>query len=122
MFSIAVLLFMILMSGQHPYKARNRRSPLENLAARAFPYHTDGTADEDAPTGYRQRESWSHLSPGLRGAFVAALGKTKASKPSLDVWFSLLEEYESMLTDPERTFDSRVGYDLNPAPFSLHRE
>lgn len=118
LFALAVLLFMILMCGRHPYEHKGGTQPGANIAKGLFPYAIDGdppTAGEKAPSA-SDRFAWTHLSEELQQLFVRAFRGREAV--AAGGWMASLERYAAILAEPDRVFMSPIKncYDLNVRP------
>jgi serine/threonine protein kinase len=67
-FSMAIMIFMILMLGKHPYSRIGGESPAANIRERAFPYPDLHGKMTDVPPGIWQF-IWSHFDRGLKEGF-----------------------------------------------------
>ena len=65
-FSLAVIIYMVLMSGLHPYARCGGGSPEENL--RSGKCHLDKDSGVRMPVSWHKSVSW--LTPGLRACFL----------------------------------------------------
>lgn len=97
-YSMAVVLFEILMLGKSPYESRSTDgdSVLDAIAAGTFPYpfHTgeeeEGVRPDQTPVG-RWREIWSHMTYQVKAGFYSTFtGKGRLSAPE---WERILREY-----------------------------
>ena len=93
LFSTAIMLFMILMIGKHPYSRIGGENPADNIRARAFPYRSIGRLD-DVPAGVWSY-IWSHFPRKLKLAFERVF--RDGERPELHEWRSVLEEYRYLL-------------------------
>lgn len=98
-YSMAVVLFEILMLGKSPYESRNTDSEnvLEAIMDGNFPYPfraagDDGTArrTDQAPAG-RWREIWSHMTYQVKAGFHGTF--TGSARQSAGDWERILREY-----------------------------
>ncbi|HIP49328.1 MAG TPA: hypothetical protein EYG92_10240 [Lutibacter sp.] len=88
-FSMAIMLFMILMPGKHPYSRIGGESPALNIKSKKFPYKMSGKM-EDVPLGY-WRVIWSHFTKKLKQAFIDVFANEKVITPK--EWINILNEY-----------------------------
>lgn len=97
-YSMAVVLFEILMLGKSPYESRSTDSDnvLDAIAAGSFPYpfRTGEEGEEaytnQAPVG-RWREIWSHMTYQIKSGFHSTF--TGKERLSTGEWERLLREY-----------------------------
>ena len=96
-FSVAVLLFMILMLGKHPYSRQGGESPAENIRGGKFPYPVGEINGKDMPGG-DWVYMWSHLSRPVKEAFYHSFQKggdhyAEAARLTDREWLRLLHNY-----------------------------
>ena len=117
-FSIAVLLFKIMLPGKHPFSHSRGGSLTENIRQGMFPYRIKGrTSSCDLPAGH-WRFCWSHLPLALKNEFGAAFLQ-ETSRPTVAKWIRRFRDYEMILNNPDSVFsgDSRqIGCDLSILP------
>ncbi|HEX2205064.1 MAG TPA: energy transducer TonB [Longimicrobium sp.] len=120
-FGLAVLLFLALMEGTHPFAARFRPGeeapPLEERIARGlFPYAAGG-----APVlPPRLAPRFDALDPGLRALFVTAFVDGHADpsvRPTAAEWRAALEEAEGALVVCGGNAQHRFGAHLGACPW-----
>lgn len=91
-FSLAILLFKVLMLGRHPFDVIGGASPIENIRHGHFPY---GVGGGGIPKG-QWFNIWSHLPFDIKTQLVKTF-KQGASDPcqrtSLSEWLNLLHLY-----------------------------
>lgn len=93
-FSMAIMLFMILMMGKHPYAKIGGESPAKNIAKMDFPYPLHGGMAE-VPKG-EWGYIWTHFNRELKSAFVDVFtGKRHYSDTN---WLKLLEKYRHVVS------------------------
>ncbi len=85
LFAVAVLLFVMLMNGQHPYAHQGGHAVSANIVKGLFPYRLDGSASDKEPFGDPKGiyfRLWTHLSRQLRSLFCRAFEpETRESHP-----------------------------------------
>ena len=118
-FGLAVLLFLLLMEGTHPFAVRTaggaEPEPLEvRLRAGMFPY--SGDRPGRAATPPRLALPFEVLHPGVRELFVRCLvdgHQNPAARPAADRWRAMLKEAEGELRrcdlNPQHRFGSHLG-------------
>ena len=92
-FSLAILLFMCLMLGRHPYDVIGGDSQVDNLRNGKFPY---GIGNTGIPRGHWYN-IWSHMPHSLKSAFIQTFtegSQTPARRITLDQWIELLVRYQ----------------------------
>ena len=101
-FSIAIMLFMILMIGKHPYSRQDGSSPTENIKNHKFPYLVNGfkKLHENAPKGY-YKNVWTHFPKKLREYFYDTFANDKRFSPK--EWIKVLHEYADFIKKGKST-------------------
>lgn len=92
-FSLAILIFKVLMIGRHPFDAVGGESPVENIRRGYFPY---GIGGGGIPKG-AWYNIWSHLPYKLKEQFVRTFKEgctNQANRTSLAEWIELLKLYQ----------------------------
>lgn len=92
-FSLAILLFKLLMLGRHPYDAIGGAGPVENIRKGHFPY---GLGGGGIPKGV-WFNIWSHLPYNLKDQFVRTFkegAQNPAVRTSTTEWIELLKLYQ----------------------------
>ena len=120
-FSLATLLFMILMCGKHPYSSVNGGMVHENIKSSKFPYPF-GRMDSDsrikfdpqnAPPG-PWRKMWSHLPFASKEGFYNCFEKNKRIDGTL--WNKTLKQYRRYL---EKGADDLQSYAIIPEAYKV---
>jgi DNA-binding helix-hairpin-helix protein with protein kinase domain len=91
-FSLAILLFKVLMLGRHPYDACGGASPVENIRKGYFPYGLGGGGIPKGPWF----NIWSHLPYKLKEQFVRTFKdgvSNPANRTTAAEWIELLTLY-----------------------------
>ena len=97
-FSIATLLFMIMLPGQKPYaKKGGSGNLLENIRKMDFPYEVVGKAGENIPSGPWE-EIWIHLQLKIRMAFYhtfheSGVHNCEKTRYSVEQWLEKFQSY-----------------------------
>lgn len=101
-FSIAIMLFMILMLGKHPYSRQDGSSPAENIKNHKFPYPVFGYIElhKNAPKGY-YKNIWTHFPTKLRNLFYETFANDKRFSPK--EWIRVLTEYKKGIENKKFT-------------------
>ena len=94
-FTIATLLFMIMLPGKSPYSAVGGADPAENIRQGSFPYESDDNSK--VPPG-KWGFIWSHMSYNTRQAFVGTFRKggdhfEPEKRMNADGWIEVFEKY-----------------------------
>ena len=90
-FSMAIMLFMILMPGKHPFSQIDGSSPDQNIKTMNFPYPFEqGEKMDNVPKGY-WGVIWTHFTRRLRQAFYETFKQNKRFPPSQ--WIDILKKY-----------------------------
>jgi hypothetical protein len=119
-FGLAVLLFLLLMEGTHPFAGRMRSGgetpPVEERIRRGlFPHH-----GHDAVLPPRMAPRFSLLHPGLRALFVRAFvdGHTDpAARPAAAEWRDMLDAARERLVECGHNPLHRHGSHLDACPW-----
>ena len=93
LFSLAILLFKVLMLGRHPFDVCGGASPVENIAKGDFPYGLGGGGIPKGPWF----NVWSHLPYKLKEQLVRTFKEgtaNPATRTSLTQWIDLLSLYQ----------------------------
>ena len=117
-FSIATLLFMIMLLGKTPYAQQGGEDQAENIKNMDFPYGRIGDSYKDsAPVG-GWPYMWSHLMPYVKTAFAETFlkdGKYAKERTRLDA-YEWLDIFSAYLTD----FDSGAIESYDPESLELY--
>lgn len=92
-FSIAIIMFMALMLGRHPYDIVDGSERAENLRKGDFPY---GKGNRGIPKG-PWYNIWSHMPHRLKSLFIRTFmeGVNEPTKrATLDEWFEAFDLYQ----------------------------
>ena len=89
----AVMIFMILMLGKHPYARIGGENPADNIKVGLFPYRSQGRLDE-VPAGV-WGFIWSHFPRKVKAAFEAVF--REGETVTTGQWKSYLQEYLYLL-------------------------
>jgi hypothetical protein len=119
-FGLAVLLFLLLMEGTHPFAGRMRSGgetpPVEERIRRGlFPHH-----GHDAVLPPRMAPRFSLLHPGLRALFVRAFvdgHADPAARPAAAEWREVLDAARERLVSCEHNPLHRHGSHLDACPW-----
>ncbi|WP_295446092.1 hypothetical protein [uncultured Thiodictyon sp.] len=93
LFSLAILLFKVLMLGRHPFDVCGGASPVENISKGYFPYGLGGGGIPKGPWF----NIWSHLPYKLKEQLVRTFKDgthNPANRASLTEWIDLLRLYQ----------------------------
>lgn len=125
-FAIAVLLFMLMMNGVHPYTSVGERTREENMLRQSFPYSTKSNGYRFVPRG-KWRYFWSNLPYRLKDAFVNTFqANGSCSQPgrrySVDEWLRIFNEYLRKLQQGKMD-DNPYAHEIFPTEFKpWHKE
>lgn len=116
-FALAVLLFMVLMLGKHPYSRQGGGAPAENIRRGMFPYAAGELKSQNTPQG-DWVYMWSHLSRAVKDAFHAMFHKDGAryapdTRLTAAEWMKLLVGYQKGLQNGMLNADP-MSNDLYP--------
>lgn len=117
-FAIAVMLFMILITGQHPYNRAGTDGDITRLIEEGiFPYQLGEIPGVDQPEG-QWRYMWSHLPKNVKTEFWNTFhrdGKGYGRPPTAQKWLRLFADYKQYLDGP-KNFDPQSN-DVYPTRF-----
>lgn len=115
LFSIATMLFMILITGQHPYNRAGTDGDITRLIQEGiFPYQLGDRAGADQPEG-QWKYMWSHLHKPLKVKFWNTFhreGDRYENLPSAAEWLDAFQKYKSYLSS-DLNFDPQSN-DIYP--------
>lgn len=95
-FSIAIVLFMCLMLGRHPYDIIGGDDPVQNLQSGKFAY---GMGNRGIPKG-QWYNIWSHMPYRIKTLFIQTFtdgAKDPKKRINLGTWLEALQVYEREL-------------------------
>ncbi len=120
-FAVAVLLFMILMSGKNPYALQGGDSIEENMLAMDFSYSLDELVDEKTPQG-SWGFLWSHLPYFIKDDFYNTFHKdgkysTAQTRLSVNVWENHLKRYLKLLDSGTLGSQDAMSEELFPTRY-----
>ncbi len=90
-FAVAVLLFKILVPGQHPYAHQGGASPAENIKEGNFSYPFEDEANFKAPKGFWEI-IWNDFPYEIKKAFHSTFKDSKRKPP--EEWIGLMKDYK----------------------------
>ncbi|MBP3693789.1 MAG: hypothetical protein J6J31_05065 [Thermoguttaceae bacterium] len=125
LFSAAILLFMILLPGKHPYAHHGGGDPAENIRKGRFPYPLGELNANGVPDG-KWRFCWSHINRPLKERFFRTFHESGFQDPrtTIDEWLNDFRFYRKVLKNPEMTFTGprmQYGFDLMIFPHNRRR-
>lgn len=91
-FSIAIIMFMALMLGRHPYDIVGGSERAENLRRGDFPY---GKGNKGIPRG-RWYNIWSHMPHRIKALFIRTFmqgANDPSQRATLDEWLEVFDLY-----------------------------
>jgi len=95
-FSIAIVLFMCLMLGRHPYDIIGGDDPVQNLQSGKFAY---GLGNRGVPKG-QWYNIWSHMPYRVKSLFIQTFtdgAKDPKKRVDIEAWLDALQVYEREL-------------------------
>lgn len=102
LFSIAVLLFKVLMQGRHPYDQVGGESVLKNISNGLFPYNLEKTTNKYIPNG-PWFNLWNELSKEIKVLFMKTfcnqsqkrllLSSNSQKRATVEEWISALSDF-----------------------------
>lgn len=121
-FSVATLLFMLMMQGKQPYAHQGGSQSAADIKAMIFPYGTGerpvpGNVWELQPIG-SWRYIWSHLTNRLKNAFIDTFRKdgsnnTESTRFSVNDWLVLMYAYHTAM--PNMIINDAMSAELFPS-------
>ncbi len=111
-FSLAILLFKLLMLGRHPFDVVGGASPVENIRNGHFPYGMGGGGIPKGPWF----NIWSHLPFKLKEQLVRTFREGSANpadRTSIAEWIKLLKLYKREMS---KKYHDTVIKPANPKP------
>lgn len=120
-YSIAVLLFTLMLPGQFPYHQKGGVSDKENIMNYAFPYPLGSIRNSNLPDG-PWRFMWSHLPADLKKAFFHTFAYggefTKISKRlSAMEWKLLMQKFLYLLDSGKFGEQDEMSEEIYPTRF-----
>lgn len=116
-FSIAIVIFMIFITGQHPYTQINGGTTVENIQSGIFPYPFVDEDKKITPKGLWEA-IWYSLSYDMRASFYRVF--SYEAKPfSLDYWLNTLSDY--LLEMETENIPSQISTDYTSTDFFKNR-
>lgn len=102
-FAIAVLLFMIMMTGTFPYENSGSDDTVQNIKSGLFPYGFEGKSERELQPPSRWLYVWSHLSHQLKGLFWNSFHRYGSRyqpehRVTVDEWISAFEGFKKILS------------------------
>lgn len=117
-FSVATMLFMILITGQFPYARSGSDGDIVGLIKEGiFAFQYKDNSNQDQPAG-NWKYMWSHIHPDLKGLFWHTFhrkGDRYADRPTDEEWLSAFRRFQRYLSDVEN-FDP-MSNDVYPTRF-----
>lgn len=105
-FAIAVLLFMIMMTGTFPYENSGSDDTVQNIKSGLFPYGFDGRSERDQQPPLRWLYVWSHLSRQLKELFWNSFHRDGSryhpeNRVTVDEWIRAFQGFKKTLSYPD---------------------
>jgi serine/threonine protein kinase len=102
-FAVAVMLFMIMMTGTFPYENSGSDDTIQNIKSGLFPYGFAGKSERDLQPPLRWLYVWSHLSRQLKGLFWNSFHKNGSryqpdKRVSVEEWIDAFESFKKNLS------------------------
>ena len=120
-FGLAVLIFKLLMDGQHPFASTSPHdkeiSLSQKISKQYFPYNESGHTPPEHQPSVPSRQAWQDLDFNLRHLFRRAFdpdARTNGSRPTAEEWQQLLHQLS--LAPP------RVRHRPDPTPTGDERD
>lgn len=101
-FAVAVMLFMIMMTGTFPYENSGSDDTIQNIQSGLFPYGYDGRSERELQPPLRWLYVWSHLSRELKRLFWNSFHRDgahyqPANRVTVDEWIAAFEGFNKNL-------------------------
>lgn len=105
-FAVAVLLFMIMMTGTFPYENSGSDDTVQNIRSGLFPYGYDGYSERELQPPLRWLYVWSHLSHDLKRLFWNSFHRdgsrySPAERVTVEEWIRAFEGFKKILAYPD---------------------
>lgn len=117
-FSVATMLFMILITGQFPYARSGSDGDIVRLIKEGnFAFQYKDNSNQDQPAG-NWKYMWSHIQPDLKGLFWHTFhreGDRYSDRPTDEEWLSAFRRFRRYLSGSEN-FDP-MSNDVYPTRF-----
>lgn len=102
-YAVAVLLFMIMMTGTFPYENSGSDDTVENIKSGLFPYGFDGKSERELQPPDRWLFVWSHLSHQLKDLFWNSFHRDGSRyqpehRVTVDEWIKAFEGFRRILS------------------------
>jgi len=110
LFAIAIILFMILFTGKHPYSTQGGESPERNIKNGDFPYPIRKDKGKNVPEG-PWAHIWSHLPLKMKELFVKAFREEQ--QVTISQWLDALQSYKFNLST------GKASNDVYPNSFKI---
>lgn len=125
-FSIAMLFFVLLMNGRHPYSYKGGEDTVSNIKKSFFPYpyDTDTQFIDQIPAG-NWRLLWQYMPEYVKGAFYSTFsfrGNHNENKTRMgsESWVIILYQYLDTLTRERKTsLSNELFPGLPPIPKTI---
>lgn len=108
-FSVAMLIFVLLMNGRHPYSYRGGEDTVSNIKKGLFPYpyETDKQFEDLIPSG-NWKTLWQNFPQYLKGAFYSTFSfrgnhNENGNRMGSESWVIVLYQYLDSLTRGRKT-------------------
>ncbi len=120
-FAIAMLFFVLLMNGRHPYSYRGGEDTVTNIKTMLFPYsymHDDKNVHL-IPAG-NWKKIWDGFPPEIQGAFYSTFNKhgnhnTNETRLNIGQWMAILANYINKLDRGKKSgLELEIFPDLQP--------
>lgn len=120
-FAIAVLLFMILHVGKHPYDQQGGENITNNIKNQIFPYPLGEFSTKTAPLG-NWKFMWSHLPRKIKQAFYESFQKnakfsTPNAKFSVETWLDYFYDYLQKLDNGTIAQYDKMSLEIIPTRY-----
>ena len=105
-FAIAVMLFMIMMTGTFPYENSGSDDTIQIIKSGLFPYGFDGRSERGLQPPLRWLCVWSHLSRDLKRLFWNSFHRDgsryqPANRVTVEEWIGAFEDFKEILSYPD---------------------
>lgn len=120
-FSIAVLIFYLMVLGQHPYKQPGNMPIQDCIKGMLFPYPLGALKGNNIPPG-PWRYMWSHLPSSIKKALFHTFTKggefsRTADRLSAADWIDLMQDYLHLLDSGKLGAQDKMSEEIYPTRF-----
>ena len=114
LFSVATLLFMIMLPGKPPYSQQGGEDPYSNIKNQDFSYPLGAISNKKTPEG-AWRFIWSHLPYSIKEGFFYCFKNNE--RPTVDKWIKLFKGYLLLINNSILEKQDKMSLEIFPSRF-----